>query len=933
MSPNASTATFLFTDLKDSTPLWEKHPDLMQGLAARHDALIREAIVAHHGQVVKTMGDGFHAVFEAASDGVAAALAGQQAMIGEAWPAETGPLRVRMGLHTGESHEREGDYYGAEVNRAARVMSIAHGGQVLLSEVTAALIRNTLPTSVSLVDLGIHRLKGIGAAEQVFQLCHPQLPLDFPPLKSLSVYRHNLPMQLTSFVGREKEMVEIRRLLKETRLLTLLGPGGTGKTRLMLECAEAVIGDWADGVWLVELAPLTDPDLVDERVAAALQVQEQPGRPMRESLVDYLRRKQLLLLLDNVEHLVQECAGLAQHLLTYCPQLKILATGREPLFIPGEVTLHIPSLSLPVGNGQLDVETIRTSEAVQLFLARSQAFRPDFELGEDNAAAIADIVRRLDGIPLALELVTARLRMLTVEQIAARLTDRFRLLSGGQRTGLPHQKTLQALIDWSWNLLDEKEQILMRRLSVFSGGWSLDAAEVVTVDISLDEHEVFDLLEQLVNKSLVTVQYPESGEARYGMLESIRHYGHDRLSEAGEGETLRDRHADYFVAFAEEAGPHLVWSLNRSWVRQVVAELDNLRAVLKWTVEERPDLALRLAANLFYNEAHSLPLREARSWLELVVEKARDAMEEEGSDFRPVDYLKALIGLGITMASQGGQAEAGKILEEAEQLAIQLGELRHYAFVIAGRQMVSLSGFSAERQQEVEAAIAACRQNQFHLELYNLLTVYAFLLDIHGRSELAKPLFREAAELSRMGKFRHDATIFVSVQFRLVALLENLEEQKSFIASALEKYQALKYRRGVVIGQSAMAHLLRRERQFEEAEAFYRESIAGWQEVGHRSAVAHQLECLAYIAIARGEYERAARLLGAAGATRERLDARSEDPQEIAELAEAMEQLREAMGREQRDKAIAEGRLIGLDDAVQIALGEKTYEESRSSGP
>jgi predicted ATPase/class 3 adenylate cyclase len=921
MSSNPRTATFLFTDLENSTPLWEDHPNLMQELSARHDALLREAITAHKGQVVKTTGDGFHAVFEAASDGVAAALAGQQALIGEAWPAETGQLRVRMGLHTGESHERGGDYYGPEVNRAARVMGIAHGGQVLLSELTVSRIGEALPADVTLTDLGLHRLRGLAAPEQIFQLCHPALPVEFPKIKSLSVYQHNLPVQLTSFVGRRQEMAEVHRLLRQTRLLTLLGPGGTGKTRLMLENAEEVIGDYADGVWLVELAPLTDPDLVDERVAAVLQVQEQPGRSIRESLVDFLRRKELLLLLDNVEHVVGECAGLAQHLLSHCPKLKIIVTGREALFIPGEATQQIPSLSLPGGNRKVDVETIRASEAVQLFLARAQEFRPEFELSESNAATVADIVRRLDGIPLALELVTARLRMLTVDQIAERLTDRFRLLTGGRRTALPRQQTLQALIDWSWNLLDENERKLLRRLSVFSGGWTLKAAQVVTADISLDEYEVFDLLEQLVNKSLVTVKYPESGEARYGLLESIRQYGHDRLSEAGEGNTLRDRHADYFVAFAEEAGQHLVWSLTHTWVRQVVAELDNLRAALNWTLEERPELALRIAANLFYSEVHSLPPREARSWLEPAIEKARGSIETEGSRFRPVDYLKALIGLGIATASQGGQARAAVLLEEAGQLAERLGEPRHAALVIAGKQMVNPFTFSTAWQQEIESAIVTCRESQFHFELFSLLLVYAFALDVQGSSELAKPLFREAVELLRTGKVRHDATIFISVQFRLAHLLEEFEEERSFIASALEKYQELNHRRGTVIGQSAMAHLLRRERQFEEAEAFYSQSIVGWQELGHRSAVAHQLECLAYIAIARDEFGRAARLLGAAGAARERLDARSDDPQEIAEQARAMEQLGAAMGVKLRDEAVAEGRLLPLDDAVQIALG------------
>ncbi len=922
MSSNPRTATFLFTDLENSTPLWDNHPDLMHRLAARHDALLREAITAHGGLVVKTTGDGFHAVFETASDGIAAALAGLQAILGEAWPAETGQLRVRMGLHTGASQERDGDFYGPEVNRAARVMGVAHGGQILISEAIASQVLHSLPPETSLLDLGEHRLRGLADTEHICQICHPTLPVEFPNLNSLSVYEHNLPVQLTSFVGRKKEIAEVQRLLQETRLLTLLGPGGTGKTRLMLAYAEEVTGDYADGVWLVELAPLTDPDILDERIAAALNVQEQPGRAIRESLVDYLRRKELLLLLDNVEHLVRPSAELAQHLLTHCPKLKILDTGREALFIPGEVTLQIPPLSLPAGNNNVDPEAIRASEGGRLFLARAQEVRPDFELHPGNAAAVADIVRRLDGIPLALELATARLRMLSIDQIAERLHDRFRLLTGGRRTALPRQQTLQALIDWSWQLLDEKEQLLLCRLSIFSGGWTLEAAQAVAADDQLDEFEIFDLLDQLVNKSLVTVSHPPTGEARYGMLESIHQYGRDRLFESGEGEMQRERRAAYFVAFAEAAGPHLVWSLTRSWVRRLVADLDNLRAVLNWTLAERPELALRIAANLFYNEVHSLTPREARSWLEPAIAKARVLMKREGSSVRPVDYLKALVGLAIATAIQGGQAKAQVILEETTRLAQKLDEPRYAAISIAGKQMLSPFDLSAERRQEMEAAIAICRENQFHFELFNLLLVYAFALDVQGSSELAKSLYREAVELSQTGKVRYDATIFISVQFGLARLLQDFEAEKRFISSALEKYQALKHRRGTVIGQSAMAHLLRREGYFEEAEAFYSQSIVGWQELGHRPAVAHQLECLAYIAIADEEFGRAARLLGAAGATRERLGALSQDPQEIAELARAMAQLAGAMGKEERDRAMGEGRLIELDDAVEIALGK-----------
>jgi predicted ATPase/class 3 adenylate cyclase len=921
MNSNPLTVTFLFTDLENSTPLWESHPELMQELSSRHDALMREAIESHKGQVVKTTGDGFHAVFGVATDGLAAALAGQQAMVKEPWPAKTGPLRVRMGLHTGQSQPRDNDYYGSEVNRAARVMGLASGGQVLISEATAALIRKALPPQVSLSDLGQHRLKGLAAAEQIFQICHPALPYEFPPLKSLSVYKHNLPVQLSTFVGREKELTDVKRLLKETHLLTLLGPGGTGKTRLMLEVAEEVIGDFAHGVWLVELAPLTNPDLIPERVAAALGVQEQPGRAMPETLVDYLRRKETLLLLDNVEHLVRECAELAEHLLIHCPRLKILVTGREALFIAGETTLQIPSLSLPSGSELSTLDEIRASEGVQLFLARAQDIRPDFELSQANAATIAEIVRRLDGIPLALELATARTRLLTVDQIAERLNDRFRLLTGGRRTALPRQQTLQALIDWSWNLLDEKERLLLQRLSVFSGGWSLEAAQTVASDNLLDEYEVFNLLEQLVNKSLVTVTYPAAGEARYGMLESIRQYSRDRLFESNEGSALRDRHADYFVAFAEETALHLTRSTILQSTARIKLELDNLRAVLAWTLEERPELALRIGGSLLYYEVHWLTPREARSWLEPAIERTRGLLNEEETKVRTIDFIKALIGLVSANGIQGRYSVAIPLVEEIIELARNSDESRHAAYAIAIKHLAHPFNMTPEEMKELEEAIAIIRERSLDVELVLALVVYGMALDAQGKSDLAMSYFREAVEISRSGDNLFDTFIFF-VLTRLAKSQGNFDEVKTDILSTLVDYEALNHRRGVAMGQSAMAHLLREEGNLEEAAIYYRQSIIGWQELGHRTAVAHQLECFAFIAIARGHYAQAARLLGTARETRQQLNALSEDPQEIEELALAMEQLAEAMGEEERDKAMAAGKLIDEDSAVEICLNK-----------
>ena len=524
---NASGAvTFLFTDIEGSTRMWERLPEAMKPALARHDAILREAVATHGWRIVKTTGDGCHAAFASAADAIAAAADAQHALGAEAWESihpET--IRVRMGVYTGEAEARDGDYYGPALNRAARLMSVGHGGQILISAVTAELARDRLPTGLSLRDLGEHRLKDLVRPERIFQLAGAGLRVDFAPLKSLDLIPNNLPAQLTSFVGREAEIAEARRLLSATRLLTFTGSGGTGKTRLSLQVAAEALADFADGVWLVELAPLADPDRVAAAVAAVFDLRDQPGRTMLEQLQDYLRARQVLLILDNCEHLIAASARVADALVRACPKVKVLASSREALGLAGERIFHVPSLGVP--EPKAIVDAIARSEAVQLFVERATAAQPRFSLNAQNASAIGDICRRLDGIPLAIELAAARIRLFAPEQIAARLNDRFKLLTGGSRTALPRQQTLRALIDWSYDLLPDPEKALLRRLAVFAGGWTFEAAEAVC-----DSDDLLDALGHLVDKSLVAVD-DCVGEARYVLLETVRQYAREKLFDAG----------------------------------------------------------------------------------------------------------------------------------------------------------------------------------------------------------------------------------------------------------------------------------------------------------------------------------------------------------------------------------------------------------------
>ncbi|HEU5318193.1 MAG TPA: adenylate/guanylate cyclase domain-containing protein [Chloroflexota bacterium] len=484
------TVTFLFTDVEGSTRLWELHPAQMREALVAHDAIVELLAETHGGQVVRPRGEGDSrfCVFSRATDAAHAAAAIQRALLQEPWPPET-PLKVRIALHTGEADLRDGDYYGSAVNRAARIRALAHGGQTLLSMATEELVRDSLPPRVTLADLGEHRLKDLGRPERIFQLAHPDLPADFPPLRSLDALPNNLPLQLTSFVGRERDLDEARQLVRANRLLTLTGTGGCGKTRLSLQAAADELERFPDGVWFVELAPIADPAHVAPAVAAALGHTLDPALPPIPQLVDLLRTKHALVVLDNCEHVVEACARLADALLRSCPHLHVMATSREALGIAGERSWRIPSLAVPdagfaaaLTQGTQSVESLSQYEAVRLFIARAASVQADFQVTNANAPAVAQICWRLDGIPLAIELAAARIKVLSVEQIAQRLDDSFRLLTGGSRTALPRQQTLRALVDWSFALLSAKDRAVLRRVSVFMGGFTLEAAARAALD-------------------------------------------------------------------------------------------------------------------------------------------------------------------------------------------------------------------------------------------------------------------------------------------------------------------------------------------------------------------------------------------------------------------------------------------------------------------
>ncbi len=607
MNPNlpSGTVTFLFTDIQGSTKLAQEQRDTWEVLRARHHTILRSAIQANNGYVFQIIGDAFCAAFHTVREALDASLAAQRGLLAENWgPA---PILVRMGINTGAAQvgsnsDGSGGYTGySTLARTQRVMSTAYGGQILISNTSAELLVGELPAGVSLRDMKEHRLKGLLNPEYLWQVVATGLPQDFPALQTLNSIPNNLPLQLTSFIGREKEIAEIKSLVEHNRLVTLTGSGGVGKTRHSLQVAAEVLDAFPEGAWLVELAPVSSPELVPQTLANVLGVHEDQSRSLFTALQDHLQSKTILLLLDNCEHLLEACAQLADGLLHACPRLKILVSSREALGMAGEVSFRVPSLSLPDARHLPSLERLTQYDSVRLFIERAVAVKSDFIVANHNAPAVAQICSRLDGIPLAIELAAARLRGLSAEQISERLDDRFRLLTGGSRTALPRQQTLRAMIEWSYDLLSEAERVLLRRLAVFVGDWTLEAAEAVCAEPespagspvpavpapagqALATPDVMDLLLRLVDKSLIVPQ-EQAGQARYHMLETIRQFAQDKLLESGEGAWLRLGHLEFFLTFSEQVEAKLHSAENLIWLHKLGAEYANLQAALEWAKE------------------------------------------------------------------------------------------------------------------------------------------------------------------------------------------------------------------------------------------------------------------------------------------------------------------------------------------------------------
>ncbi len=861
----SAITTFLFTDIEGSSLLWEQEPLRMRPALAAHDAIAREAVESHRGVVVKMSGDGMHAAFDDPLDAVEAVLKLQQVL---AHPAATGgiALRVRCGIHAGPAERRDNDFFGSTVNRAARIANAAHGGQILLSQSVAVLVAGRLPAGVTLRDLGAVRLRDLASPERISQVLHASLRDTFPALRTLEATPNNLAQQVTSFVGRKRELDEVRALLRNTRLLTLSGAGGIGKTRLSQQLAADVLDDFPDGVWFVELAALADPRLVPQSVAFVLGVKEEAGHPVVEALDKFVKDRRLLIVLDNCEHLVQACAELATRLLRSGPHLKLLASSREPLRVAGETTYPVPALAVPDAGKSVTPTTLTQYEAVLLFIDRAAAAQPSFQITDQNATAVADICQRLDGIPLAIELAAARVRTLSVDMIAARLGDRFRLLAGGHRTALPRQQTLRALIDWSYDLLTESERVLLRRLAVFAGGWTLEGAEAVGAGGDIGGGDVLDLLARLVEKSLVTM---EGDGRRYRLVETVRQYAQERCDEAGEGDAARDRHLAFYLALAERANPELVGPDQGIWLARLDLEGENLLAAHAWCdrADGGAELGMRLVfAMNFYMFYRGLLALLHRVTLEAL---ARSRVPTAGR-------CLVLHTAGKASLFMGRFAEAHAYLEEALASAREIGDVRRVAMILDELGAVAMgNGDLVTARLHAEQALVLAKDQGDKRTLFSTSTTLAQLSRMEGDLDTAEALYAQVLILAR-----------------------EIGDRESIAIGLLNAAMA-------AIGRGAA----------ERARPMLLEALNIAGNIGSKPAGQSVLEVAAGLAALRKEWSRAARSFGAAEALMAQTGLQR-DPADEAFLAPLMALAREALGGVAFSTIATSGRALRFEEVT-----------------
>ncbi|MBV8461254.1 MAG: tetratricopeptide repeat protein [Candidatus Eremiobacteraeota bacterium] len=907
----SGTVTFLFTDIEGSTERWETHRAGMKSALARHDEILSAAIAANGGYVFKRMGDAYCAAFRTAPEALRAAIDAQLALGKEDFSSVNG-LRVRIALHAGYADEREGDYFGPTVNRVARLLAIGHGGQVLVSAAASDLARGDLPLGASLRELGSHRLKDLAHPEEVFQLVADGLTAEFPPLRSLESLPNNLPLQVTSFLGRDEDVAEVKQLLGKTRLLTLAGMGGVGKTRLALQVGAELLDQHPDGVWFVDLAGLQDPDLVVSETASILSVRVGAERSLSDSIIYALKPKRVLLILDNCEHLVEAAAQMTSAIIKGAPQVRVLTTSREGLGIAGEAIHRVLPLAVPKSSTGITAEAAKQFGAVALFVDRATAANTRFTLSDADAATVVDICRALDGIPFAIELAAARVKAMSVTNLGERLSERFRILTGGDRTALPRHQTLRALIDWSYNLLNERERTILNRASVFAGGWTIDAASDICADETIESWEVLDLISSLVDKSLVVAELGGASE-RFRMLDSTWRYALEKLGEAGESERVNRKHAEYFLTVAQAADDAWESTPSKNLFAQMEPELDNFRAAMDWALVKRNDVALgrAMAAALRELWIRIGSRAEGIRWVNLALEADPDAK---------ADPVTVRLWLGYVINNQGEGALAHEAAIRALAQAEELGDakllaLAHVQLAFA----LDRRGRYPEAEAEYIKAVPLLRQTNNTKKLASCLSWWGILHWVRGEAEQAQKCFAEAIAIAKsFGDDQMTATIMGNV----AELTFSQGDAKKAVAVGDEALEMRRQSKNPGTIANALANLAAYRLALgdvEGARANGREGILLGRDAQDSLQISWVMQHLAIIGAQQGQEDTAARLLGYVDELMRKSEWQRE-PTEQWSYEKLLASLHEHLDDSQIAKLRAEGTDWSEEQAIAAAL-------------
>jgi predicted ATPase/class 3 adenylate cyclase len=943
----SGTVTFLFTDIEGSTKLAQAYPDQWESLRERHHSILQAAMDAYNGFVFQVIGDAFCVSFHNVHNGLCAAIDAQQKLSSEDWGKT--PVRVRMGLHTGSAELHGNDYRGyLTMTKVQRIMSVAYGGQVLLSNASAELLHHELPEGITLRDLKEHRLKGLLVPEHLWQIVAPDLQQDFPPLSSLNEIPNNLPLQLTTFIGREKEINQIKKRLENNRLVTLTGSGGVGKTRLSIQVASELLAEYPNGVWLVELAPVTDPGFVTQAVCTVLDITPQGKTAAINVLTDYLHSKKILLVIDNCEHVIDACAQLCEMLLHACHNVRILASTREALGIEGESPYRVPSLSLadPIGG----LKIIEQSEAVQLFVERAKIILPEYALTEINAPTIAQICQRLDGIALAIELAASRVKLLKVDQIKERLDDSFRLLTGGTRTALPRQQTLRGTVDWSYNLLSKEERTVLRCLSVFVGGWTLDAAESVC-----DNADMLDLLTRLVDKSLVAVDREHINESRYYLLETIRQYSREKLAEDDAGEQIRVRHLDYFLKLAQKAELKLYGREQIEWMQKLEDEHENMRAALEWSLQTDITKGQQLAAALWWSWDLNGHLSEAYEWLQnLLALNPNEKTLLRAKLLSGAGWFAQLLGFGeqiitqyceasivlfrqlgdeqsaalplVTLAnvavSHSDYDQASALIEESLKLFRKAGNkwgVRHGLLTLGNNARAQANFEQAQKFYEESLMLAKEIGDQEGVGV--ALLCIGLVAENQGEYERAKELYEEALRIEKMVRSNIALSWVLTFLAMIYIHLGEYKKAETLLEEDIELCRKMGKQADIAYALQGLGLIACYQEDFPNARPLFAEGLQLLLPLGDKVDTAECIISIGRFLATQGSFEKFARLLGAAEGAAPEIKKKTfllfnRETEKYVKSARA------ALGEETYTAAYEAGKQMSLDEGVVYAWKE-----------